>query len=80
MTEAFAHGAIFFIRYYNPEHNVDNVLARMFDDKDAILSHLSWVILFLGFHTLGLYVLNDVMLAFGTPKKQICPMDTICSW
>ncbi|GAV82499.1 PsaA_PsaB domain-containing protein, partial [Cephalotus follicularis] len=24
---------------------------------------------FLGFHTLGLYVLKDVMLAFGTPKN-----------
>ncbi|KAL0285645.1 UNVERIFIED_CONTAM: Photosystem I chlorophyll a apoprotein A2 [Sesamum calycinum] len=29
MTGAFAHGAIFFIRDYNPEQNEDNVLARM---------------------------------------------------
>ncbi|CCQ69137.1 photosystem I P700 chlorophyll a apoprotein subunit Ib (PsaB) [Crocosphaera watsonii WH 0402] len=27
--------------------------------------------LFLGFHTLGLYVHNDVVVAFGTPEKQI---------
>ncbi|KAG6555106.1 hypothetical protein Mapa_003141 [Marchantia paleacea] len=27
MTGAFAHGAIFFIRDYNPEQNKDNVLA-----------------------------------------------------
>ncbi|CAN0933884.1 Photosystem I P700 chlorophyll a apoprotein A2 [Linum grandiflorum] len=53
MTGAFAHGAIFFIRDYNPEQNEDNVLARI------------WASLFLGFHTLGLYVHNDVMLAFG---------------
>ncbi|KAF8100561.1 hypothetical protein N665_0221s0038 [Sinapis alba] len=65
MTGAFAHGAIFFIRDYNPEHNEDNVLARMLDHKEAIISHLSWASLFLGFHTLGLYVHNDVMLAFG---------------
>ena len=32
---------------------------------------LSWVSLFLGFHTLGLYVHNDVVVAFGTPEKQI---------
>ncbi|KAI3516678.1 hypothetical protein L1887_15625 [Cichorium endivia] len=71
MTRAFAHGAIFFIRDYNPEQNEDNVLARMLEHKEAIISHLSWASLFLGFHTLGLYVHNDVMLAFGTPEKQI---------
>ncbi|GJX83136.1 photosystem I P700 apoprotein A2, partial [Tanacetum coccineum] len=69
MTGAFAHGAIFFIRDYNPEQNEDNVLARMLEHKEAIISHLSWASLFLGFHTLGLYVHNDVMLAFGTPEK-----------
>nr|QYJ54854.1 photosystem I P700 apoprotein A2 [Diplandrorchis sinica] len=70
MTGTFAHGAIFFIRDYNPEQNEDNVLARMLDHKEAITSqtsHLSWASLFLGFHTLALYVHNDVMLAFGTP-------------
>ncbi|KAJ0551852.1 putative photosystem I [Helianthus annuus] len=43
----------------------------MLEYKEAIISHLSWASLFLGFHTLGLYVHNDVMLAFGTPEKQI---------
>ena len=33
--------------------------------------HLSWVSLFLGFHTLGLYVHNDTVVAFGQPEKQI---------
>ncbi|CAN0932192.1 Photosystem I P700 chlorophyll a apoprotein A2 [Linum grandiflorum] len=69
MTGAFAHGARFFIRDYNPEQNEDNVLARMLEHKEAIISHLSWASLFLGFHALGLYVHNDVMLAFGTPEK-----------
>ena len=27
--------------------------------------------LFLGFHTLGLYIHNDTCVAFGTPEKQI---------
>ena len=36
MTEAFAHGAIFFIRDYNPEQNEDNVLARMLEHKAPI--------------------------------------------
>merc|ERR1712178_633782 len=71
MAGAFAHGAIFFVRDYDPEANKDNVLARMLEHKEAIISHLSWVSLFLGFHTLGLYVHNDVVVAFGTPEKQI---------
>ena len=71
MTGAFAHGAIFFIRDYDPEQNKGNVLARMLEHKESIISHLSWVTLFLGFHTLGLYCHNDAMQAFGTPEKQI---------
>ncbi len=71
MVGAFAHGAIFFVRDYDPEQNKNNVLARMLEHKEALISHLSWVTLFLGFHTLGLYVHNDVVVAFGTPEKQI---------
>ena len=61
MVGAFAHGAIFFVRDYDPELNKDNVLARMLEHKEAIISHLSWVSLFLGFHTLGLYIHNDTL-------------------
>jgi photosystem I P700 chlorophyll a apoprotein A2 len=43
----------------------------MLEHKEAIISHLSWVSLFLGFHTLGLYIHNHVMFAFGTLKKKI---------
>ena len=44
------------MRDYDPEANRDNVLARALDHKEVIISHLSWVSLFLGFHTFGLYV------------------------
>ncbi|CAL0321466.1 unnamed protein product [Lupinus luteus] len=80
MTRAFAHGAIFFLRDHNPEQNADNVLARMLDHKEAIISHLSWASLFLGFHTLGLYGHNDVMLAFGMPEKQILIEPIFAQW
>jgi photosystem I P700 chlorophyll a apoprotein A2 len=80
MCGAFAHGAIFFIRDYDPEANKGNVLARMLEHKEAIISHLSWVSLFLGFHTLGLYVHNDVMQAFGTPEKQILIEPVFAQW
>jgi photosystem I P700 chlorophyll a apoprotein A2 len=71
MVGAFAHGAIFFVRDYDPELNKNNVLARMLEHKEAIISHLSWACLFLGFHTLGLYIHNDTVVAFGQPEKQI---------
>ena len=77
---AFAHGAIFFIRDYDPIANKDNVLARILNHKEAIISHLSWASLFLGFHTLGLYVHNDVMQAFGTPEKQILIEPVFAQW
>jgi len=71
MVGAFAHGAIFFIRDYVPFHNFDNVLDRMLKHKEAIISHLSWVSLFLGFHTLGVYIHNDTCVAFDVPENQI---------
>jgi photosystem I P700 chlorophyll a apoprotein A2 len=80
MLGAFAHGAIFFIRDYDPEVNKDNVLARMLAHKEAIISHLSWVTLFLGFHTLGLYIHNDTVVAFGQPEKQILVEPLFAQW
>nr|YP_009540913.1 photosystem I P700 apoprotein A2 [Lepocinclis tripteris]AYQ93348.1 photosystem I P700 apoprotein A2 [Lepocinclis tripteris] len=80
MTGAFAHGAIFLVRDYDASKNENNVLQRILNHKEAIISHLSWVSLFLGFHTLGLYVHNDVMQAFGTPEKQILIEPVFAEW
>jgi photosystem I P700 chlorophyll a apoprotein A2 len=77
---AFAHGAIFFVRDYDPERNRENVLARVLEHKESLISHLSWVSLFLGFHTLGLYVHNDVIQAFGTPERQILVEPIFAQW
>ncbi|MBE9115660.1 photosystem I core protein PsaB [Lusitaniella coriacea LEGE 07157] len=80
MLGAFAHGAIFLVRDYDPEANKNNVLARMLEHKEALISHLSWVSLFLGFHTLSMYVHNDVVVAFGTPEKQILIEPVFAQW
>ena len=80
MVGAFAHGAIFLVRDYDSEQNKGNVLDRMLQHKEALISHLSWVSLFLGFHTLGLYVHNDVVVAFGTPEKQILIEPVFAQW
>nr|YP_009139321.1 P700 apoprotein A2 of photosystem I [Lepidodinium chlorophorum]BAR72295.1 P700 apoprotein A2 of photosystem I [Lepidodinium chlorophorum] len=80
MCGAFAHGAIFFVRDYDPRANQGNVLARILIHKEVLISHLSWVSLFLGFHTLGLYVHNDVIQAFGTPERQILIEPIFAQW
>ncbi len=80
MVGAFAHGAIFLVRDYSPENYEDSVLSRMLAHKEAIISHLSWVSLFLGFHTLGLYVHNDTVVAFGQPEKQILIEPLFAQW
>jgi photosystem I P700 chlorophyll a apoprotein A1 len=63
-----AHGAIFMVRDYDPVVNQDNLLDRVLRHRDAIISHLNWVSLFLGFHSFGLYVHNDTLRAFGRPQ------------
>ena len=71
---AFAPGAIHLIRDANLTPGAANKRVRarfvttLLQYRAAIISHLSAITLFLGFHTLGLYVHNDVMQAFGTPE------------
>jgi photosystem I P700 chlorophyll a apoprotein A1 len=67
---AGAHGAIYMVRDYKPANNVDNLLDRVIRHRDAIISHLNWVCIFLGFHSFGLYVHNDTMRAFGRPQDM----------
>jgi photosystem I P700 chlorophyll a apoprotein A2 len=80
MCGAFAHGAIFFIRDYDPVIHKDTFFSKLLDNKESIIAHLSWVSLFLGFHTLGLYVHNDVVVAFGTAEKQILIEPVFAQW
>ncbi|MGB8699793.1 MAG: photosystem I core protein PsaA [Thermosynechococcaceae cyanobacterium] len=65
-----AHGAIFMVRDYDPAVNQNNLLDRMLRHRDAIISHLNWVCIFLGFHSFGLYVHNDTMRAWGRTQDM----------
>jgi len=67
---AGAHAAIFMVRDYDPAKNVDNLLDRMLRQRDALISHLNWVCIFLGFHSFGLYIHNDTMRALGRPQDM----------
>jgi len=65
-----AHATIFMVRDYDPVVNRNNVLDRVLRHRDAIISHLNWVSMFLGFHSFGLYVHNDTMRALGRPQDM----------
>ena len=65
-----AHAAIFMVRDYDPVVNQNNVLDRVIRHRDAIISHLNWVCIFLGFHSFGLYIHNDTMSALGRPQDM----------
>jgi len=65
-----AHSAIAMVRDYDPATHIDNVLDRVLKARDAIISHLNWACMFLGFHSFGLYIHNDVMRALGRPQDM----------
>lgn len=78
MIGSFAHSGIFLVRDYamssaasvQSEHQSD-VIALILAHKGAIISHLSWLSLFVGFHTLLVFIHNDSVFAFGEPEKAI---------
>jgi len=65
-----AHGAIFMVRDYDPVVNQNNLIDRVLRHRDAIISHLNWLCMFLGFHSFGLYIHNDTMQALGRPQDM----------
>ncbi|XP_062184524.1 photosystem I P700 chlorophyll a apoprotein A1 [Phragmites australis] len=67
---AAAHAAIFMARDYDPTTRYNNLLACILRHFDAIISHLNWVCIFLGFHSFGLYIHNDTMSALGRPQDM----------
>lgn len=76
---AFAHLTIYMIRDYvsvgyttaTESLGTTCVIRRLMLHKSAIISHLSWVTLWLGFHTLGVYIHNDTVVAFSEADAQI---------
>jgi len=67
---AGAHGSIFMVRDYDATLNYNNLLDRVIRHRDAIISHLNWVCIFLGTHSFGLYIHNDTMQALGRPQDM----------
>lgn len=74
MAGGFAHSAIFLVRDFYHESDVTyrtGLLGSILIHKGSLISHLSWVSLFLGFHTLLIYAHNDAVNSFGAADKSI---------
>lgn len=67
---AAAHTAILMVRDYDPTTQYNNLLDRVLRHRDAIVSHLNWACIFLGFHSFGSYIHNDTMSALGRPQEM----------
>ena len=71
---SLVHTSIFLIRDNNIGRSISlhrDTIGRVLEHKAAIISHLSWVTLWLGFHTLLVYAHNDAVNAFGEADKQL---------
>jgi photosystem I P700 chlorophyll a apoprotein A2 len=78
MIGSFAHAGIFLVRDGGTELSLTklapsarrggvskDLIGRILSHTAPLLSHLTWVTLLLGFHTLAVYVHNDTSVAFG---------------
>ena len=70
---SMVHVSIYLIRDYSLAATAvrKDIIGRILEHKASIVSHISWVTLWLGFHTLLIYVHNDAVSAFGEGDKQL---------
>lgn len=68
MLGSLTHRAIYLVREYTPITE-DCMMMRIKKHKGAIVSHVSWVSQWLGFHTLLIYSHNDRVNAFAVSDK-----------
>ncbi|KAF9603356.1 hypothetical protein IFM89_035327 [Coptis chinensis] len=64
------YAAIFMVRDYDPTTRYNDLLDHVLRHRDAIISHLNWACIFLGFHSFGLYIHNDTMSTLGHPQDM----------
>ncbi|KAL5559437.1 hypothetical protein UlMin_035648 [Ulmus minor] len=65
------HATIFMVRDYDPTTRHNDLLDHILRHHDAIISHLNWVCIFLGFHSFGLYIHDDTISALGRPQDML---------
>ncbi|XP_034699345.1 LOW QUALITY PROTEIN: photosystem II CP47 reaction center protein-like [Vitis riparia] len=70
MVGVVVQATIFMVRDYDPTTRYNDLLDRVLRHRDAIISHLNWACIFLGFHSFGLYIHNDTMSVLGHPQDM----------
>ena len=71
MIGSFVHGTLFLVRDFEGKRASTDFVSRLLATKAPLLAHLSWVTLWLGFHTLLVYCHNDSVTALGSSDLQI---------
>jgi photosystem I P700 chlorophyll a apoprotein A1 len=70
LVGASAHFSIFLVSDFTPSRQFSPLIYLILSHRDLIIGHLSWVVLFLGFHSFGLYIHNDTLGALGRPEDM----------
>jgi photosystem I P700 chlorophyll a apoprotein A2 len=68
------HYGIFMVRDHALYTGDNSLVDRLNIHKSQIISHLSWVTMFLGFHTLAIYVHNDAVVSTSRAYAEILIM------
>lgn len=61
---AGAHASIYILRSLQSSF----IMQAIFSHRDIITGHLIWVCIFLGFHSFGVYIHNDILSATSSPQ------------
>jgi photosystem I P700 chlorophyll a apoprotein A2 len=71
MLASFSHLAIYLIRDYTHSHARSTSILPILANKSSVLSSLTYVSIYLGCHTLGVYVHNDTCMSFACPSGTL---------
>jgi photosystem I P700 chlorophyll a apoprotein A1 len=66
-----SHASIHLLRdYYSSKQSLSKTdyASLLISQRETILGHLTWVSIFLGLHSFGLYIHNDTLQALGRPE------------
>ena len=65
LVGCFAHLGIGLVRENSKRAHKLDIIFRVVYHRDLVLGHLIWLVLVLGFHSFGIYLHNDTILALG---------------
>jgi photosystem I P700 chlorophyll a apoprotein A2 len=73
MMAVLSHTTIYLIRDYTiiPNDSADINSPKYASSIRPLTAHLTWICLYLGFHSSCVYIHNDTIVAFGSSSKQI---------